>query len=110
MKLPEADRAIVDRRKLTEYCLNPAHDDGRHKAALFEELVGVTVHDADLLLAALRNAALTGAASVGRSDKYGQRYTIDFEYTGPAGAATIRSVWIVRTGEEIPRLVTCYIL
>jgi hypothetical protein len=24
------------------------------------------------------------------------------------GAATIRSAWIIRQGEEVPRLVTCY--
>ena len=35
---------------------------------------------------------------------------IDFEFDGPGGTATGRSAWIVRIGDEVPRLVTCYIL
>jgi hypothetical protein len=35
---------------------------------------------------------------------------IDFQFAGPGGAATIRTAWIVRHGENFPRLVTCYIL
>lgn len=51
-----------------------------------------------------------GNAVAGKVDRYGRRYVIDFEFTGPNGTAMIRSVWIVRTGEDIPRLVTCYTL
>jgi hypothetical protein len=35
MKLPNADRAIVDIVKLRNYCLNPQHPSGRHKAPRF---------------------------------------------------------------------------
>ena len=35
MKIPNAELAIVDIRKLRDYCLNPAHDEGKHKARLF---------------------------------------------------------------------------
>jgi hypothetical protein len=31
MKMPDGDAAIVDRQKLTGYCLNPAHPRGKHK-------------------------------------------------------------------------------
>jgi hypothetical protein len=63
-----------------------------------------------LLLDALQQAAVNADAVVAKQDKYGQRYVIDFEFAGPAGAATIRSAWIIRTGDAVPRLVTCYIL
>jgi len=36
MKVPNADRAVVDIRKLRDYCLNLLHDEGKHKARLFE--------------------------------------------------------------------------
>ena len=49
-------------------------------------------------------------AMVGRQDQYGQRFTVDFEFTGPKGREMIRSVWIVRKQESFPDLVTCYIL
>jgi hypothetical protein len=32
MKMPGGDAAVVDRRKLTGYCLNPEHPRGKRKA------------------------------------------------------------------------------
>ena len=109
MKLPNADRAIIDRRKITDYCLSPDHDDGSHKARLFQMLIGLNQDNSTLLLDALRIAAATDDAIAGKVDEYGHRYVIDFEFEGPRGTAVIRSAWIVRVGEEVPRLVTCYI-
>lgn len=110
MNLPNGHYAIIDGRKLTDYCLSPDHDDGRHKAHLFQALTGLSQDNADLLVDALRQAAASGDTAVGKVDRYGRRYAIDFEFAGPNGTAMIRSVWIVRTGENMPRLVTCYIL
>ena len=109
MKLPNGDRAIVDRRKLTNYCLSFDHDDGSHKARLFQALVGLNQSNSSLLLDALHRAAAAGDASPGKSDSYGRRYIIDFEFNGPRGTAVIRSAWIVKADEDVPRLVTCYI-
>lgn len=109
MKLPNGRRAIIDQRKITEYCLNLAHEDGSHKARLFQALIGLNRANRSLLLDALRNAAETGDAAIGKADEYGRRYVIDFELAGPNGTATVRSAWIIRIDEEVPRLVTCYI-
>jgi hypothetical protein len=109
MKLPHGDKAIIDQRKVVDYCLSPYHDDGKHKARLFEDLLGLTRDHAVWLLDALREAAVSGEAVLGRIDRHGQRYVIDFDLVGPTGRALVRSAWIVRTGETIPRLVTCYI-
>jgi len=35
MKMPGGDKAIVEREKLTGYCLNPNHPRGKHKARVF---------------------------------------------------------------------------
>ena len=110
LKLPNGSRAIIDGRKIADYCLNPDHDDGRHKAHLFQALTGLNRDNAGLLVDALREAAASGDAAVGKVDRYGRRHVIDFEFTGPNGTAMIRSAWIVRTRESVPRLVTCYIL
>jgi hypothetical protein len=109
MKLPNGDEAVVDRRKITDYCLNPEHDEGKHKARLFQELLGLTLDNSQVLLDALMEAARTGDAVIGKHDKYGQRYVIDFDFAGPDGRVIVRSAWIIRTGEQAPRLVTCYI-
>ena len=110
MRLPNGDRAIIDQRKVIDYCLSPDHEDGKHKAHLFLKLLGVTRSNAQLLLDALRVAAENGEAVTGKRDRYGQRYVVDFELTAPAGTATIRSAWIIRQAEEVPRLVSCYII
>ncbi len=47
--IPHADRAIVDIRKLRDYCLNPAHDEDQHKARVFAAALGLTIIDAEAL-------------------------------------------------------------
>ena len=32
MLMPNAECAVVDIRKLRDYCLNPLHDEGKHSA------------------------------------------------------------------------------
>jgi hypothetical protein len=39
MRLPNAERAVVDVRKLREYCLNAEHPRGQHKARVFKSAV-----------------------------------------------------------------------
>ena len=101
--------------KILDYSLDPDHDDGKHKARLFQDVLGLTRSHATvlldvLLLNVLKKAAVDGEAIAGRLDRYGQRYVIDCEFVGPTGQAMIRSAWIMRPGETAPRLVTCYIL
>lgn len=110
MKLPNGDEAIIEVRKLSDYCLSEQHDDGKHKALLFREILGISADNAELLINALKEAAREGEASIGKTDRYGQRYVIDFELLGPAGTAMVRSAWIILAAETLPRLVTCYIL
>jgi hypothetical protein len=110
MKLPNGDRAIIDSRKLRGYCLSDEHDEGRHKSRLFFEILGLSPKDSPQLIAALREAVARREAVPDRADQYGQRYVIDFEMAGPTRVATVRSAWIVRTHETVPRLVTCYIM
>lgn len=110
MRLPNGDIAIVDPRKLSEYILSTDHDDGQHKARLFRSLLGITEENSRSLHSALEQAAAVSNAVAAKQDMYGQRYVIDFEFAGPVGVATLRSAWIIRTGEDVPRLVTCYIL
>ncbi len=46
---------------------------------------------------------------LGEKDGFGQRYVLDFSLTGSKGAAMVRSLWIVRTNEDFPRLTTLYV-
>ncbi|HEY1337696.1 MAG TPA: hypothetical protein VGF59_09315 [Bryobacteraceae bacterium] len=108
MKLPNAERAIVDLAKLTDYCLNSQYEFGKHKARVFESALGLTRADAAFLCKQLLAAASGDAAEVGRTE-FGVLYVIDFEIRTSLAEATIRSGWIVSRGEEFSRLTTCYV-
>ena len=110
MKLPGGDQAVVDVRKLREYCLSPTHPRGRHKARVFSAVLGIELKDVVLLQHALLEAAKTADAVPGRTDRYGDRFILDFEMTGPSGKGIVRSLWIVRTGETYPGMITCFVL
>jgi hypothetical protein len=109
MKLPNGERAIVDIRKLLEYCLNPQHPRGRNKARVFAS-ARIRAADAEELRTALLEAAMTADAEPGSANPYGERYTVDFDLVRQERVVRIRSTWIVRTGENLPRLTSCYVL
>ena len=88
MKLPHGDRAVVDLTKLVNYCLDPTHIRGRHKARVFDKALGITQRNPDLLREALLRAAVTGDATPTQHDAYGQRYVIDFFYGRPHRAGS----------------------
>jgi hypothetical protein len=109
MKLPNGNVAIVDLRKLQAYCLNPQHPRGRNKARVFAS-IGIRVSDVEELRAALLAAAVNSECQPGGPSPYGQRYVLDFELSLQDRRVTIRSAWIVRTDEDVPRLTSCYVL
>ena len=109
MLLPNGKRAIVDIRKLRDYCLNPDNPRGSAKARVFASALGITAKDADKLRARLLEIAASEDASVGELDLYGQRYTIDFEMETDTGKSELRSGWIILRNETAPRLTTCYV-
>lgn len=106
--LPYADKAVVDIRKLRDYCLNPDHDEGKHKARLFSSILGMTADNAEELREILLEVVKTQEARLGRRDEFGQRYTVDFTIQWQDRSATVRSGWIIENDSDIPRLTTCY--
>ncbi|HHT9125217.1 MAG TPA: DUF6883 domain-containing protein [Candidatus Brocadiia bacterium] len=42
-------------------------------------------------------------------DEYGKRYVMDFTMTKATRNAKVRSSWIIRRGEDFPRLTSCHI-
>jgi hypothetical protein len=85
VRLPNGARAIVDLRKLADYCLNLDSPRGRHKARVFAGTLGLTATAAPRLQTKLLEIARTGEAKPGERDRYGQRYTIDFTMVTEAG-------------------------
>jgi len=110
VKLPNPELALIPFEKLEGYSLNPNHSEGRHKATVFQSALGIGIEEAEELRSALRQALIIQDAIPTTQNPYGQKYQIDFDMTRLNKQAVIRSVWIVRDGENFPRLVTCYVL
>ena len=109
MRIPNGERAVVDLRKIREYCLSPTHPRGRHKARVFASALGLTEADAQRLRKELLRAVVDHDAVPGEVDEYGRRFVIDFEMVGTAGKAVVRSFWIVLAWEDFPRLTSCFV-
>ena len=108
MRIPNADRAVIDPTKLHGYLLSRNHPVGRFKAAFFLAL-GYSSEDWHRLAADLRGQHLSQDATREERTRYGQKYAIRATLVGPSGdSADAVSVWVVRTGEEFPRFVTAY--
>jgi hypothetical protein len=89
--------------------LNPDHPRGKHKARVFAAVLGFTVEHAEQLRDALLTAAVTAEAQPAGSDRFGDRYVVEFDITGPKGSGRLRSTWIVPRGEPGPRLTSCFL-
>lgn len=60
--LVNADIAKIDRRNFVAYALNPDHESGRHKAAVFNRVLGFDLSNADVLIDLVRSGVRTTAA------------------------------------------------
>jgi len=108
VKLPHPGDVVIDRRKIHDYILSLEHPVGRFKALFFARL-GIIAEDWEAFSGQLRRIAVIGAAEVAARTSYGQKYTVRGSIVGPTGKhADVVTVWIVRVGERIPRLVTVY--
>lgn len=110
MILPNCENAVVDIEKLRDYCLNPNHLRGRHKARGFASALGLTADNADDLRYAILHAAQTADAIQAEIDGFGSRYVLDFHWNDVGQGPAIRTTWIIRSDEDFPRLTSCYVL
>ena len=92
MKLPNAENAVVDVAKLRDYCLNPNHPEGKHKARVFKETLGITHDDAERLRQVILEAALKAEATKQESTDFGRRFIVDFQVSWPRGIVMCTAV------------------
>jgi len=105
------ERLVIDPRKLTDYALNPNSPHGKHKAILFEKLLGFTQDNYAGLIHQLKERCLQAEAVFHSEDEFGRRYTVEIHIEGTTGQwATVRTGWIVPTDEtNTAHLVTLYV-
>ena len=108
-RLPQGGRAILDMRKIEDYCLDPRHLHGRHKARVFLRALALTRADSIWLGQALLEGVRENDATEIATDRFGTQWRVDVPITRHGQHAVVRTVWIVRTGEDVPRFVTCWV-
>ena len=108
MKIPGADRAIVDPAKVRDYLLSPEHAVGRFKAVFFASL-GYSRENWQVLSGELLLSARSADAVIGSPSPFGQKFEVRATLEGPSGRrAAVVVVWIVLKGEQVPRFVMAF--
>jgi len=108
VKLPNVDRAVVDRSKIRDYLLSKEHPVGRFKAAFFGSL-GYERKDWERLRDDLLGVSRQVEVVVKESSEFGRKYEIRCRLEGPSGrSAEIVIVWIILREEDVPRFITAY--
>ncbi len=110
MRLASLGNLVLDLRKLEDYCLDPAHPRGRHKARVFQRVLGIERRDAQWLREALlANAPAAEAVEIG-NDRFGLRLQADIPVARQGRTAMVRTLWMVERGVAGVRLVACWVL
>jgi len=108
MKLPNAERALVERDKITEYLLNPAHRYGASKARFFGAF-GFRVEQWEILAQALREHGQNHDVTKVRETGFGPRYEVEGALPAPDGRRPrVCTVWQLDRTAIAPRLITAY--
>jgi len=109
--LPNLERATIGVEKLRDYALNMEHPGGRHKAAVFKEVLGIERRHAEVLGEILRSTLPAAPALPGRNDEHGARWTTYHQIIGLSGQSAVVTVgWIFKKERsEVPQLISCYI-
>lgn len=103
---PGANEAIVDEIKVRAYLLSNTHVIGQAKARFFAQL-GFSATHWHALQTQLLVLVRSTDAERGERSRFGQKYHVRGIIRGPNGrTAAIHSVWIIRSDEPTPRLVT----
>jgi hypothetical protein len=108
MKLPNPDQLLVEREKIVDYLLNPAHRYGASKARFFIEF-GFRLNEWEQLAAALREHGQNHDVARVTETGFGPRYAVGGELNTPSGRRPyVRTVWQMDNGAVAPRLISAY--
>jgi hypothetical protein len=109
VKLPNAYNAVIEIEKLRDYCLNPNHPTGKHKARGFALYLGLQQEDAEWLRTQILKGVVKANAQPQSEDEFGKRYGVELRLSNGSLEVFVRTAWIIKHEEEFPRLLTCFV-
>jgi len=108
MKLPNADKLVIERDKIADYLLSSTHRYGSSKARFFAGF-GFRVEEWEKLAEALRDHGRTHEVTQKRETGFGPRFTVEGPLNTPSGRMPrLRTVWQQDKGAIAPRLISAY--
>jgi hypothetical protein len=108
MELPYSDQLRVDQAKIVDYLLSESN--GRGKATFFLQF-GFRPEQWAVLAEAIKVQAQGHAVVLAVDSPWGTRYSVEGPIDTPSGRQPrprVRTVWILETGSQQPRLITAH--
>ena len=106
--LPKADEAIIPVEKFTHYALDPKNSRGKNVA--FEQALGYTLDNVNLLIENIKNNLTTYPAISKGHNGFGETYTVLMLLTGANGKrANVLTSWIDDEETGDMRLTSAYV-
>lgn len=108
MRIPNAERALIEDAKVRDYLLSPSHPVGRFKCAFFVAL-GFSGDEWPVLRDALLELARSGEAVPGQPSPFGQKFEVCGTLVGPGGRqASVVTVWLISSERDFAHFVTAF--
>lgn len=112
MKLGDfASQLSIPEEKLIVYALNPDHPKGKHKAIIFESILGYNATNFETLVSQIMSFALESEAILKRTDRFGQHFQVDLLIVGISGQkAAVRTGWFLASDSTTASLSTLFVV
>lgn len=107
--LPNYKNAYIALEKLRDYSLNENHNEGGHKAKVFKSALNIETKDASNLKNLILDGLQFNPVKSVKINDYGIIYSIIMRIDINEKTADITTAWIIKLGEDFPRLVSAYI-
>jgi len=108
VKLPNQKNVFVSLSKISDYLVAETYPVGKRKAKICRSY-GYNEKNIDSLRDGLLSIANKEEVKDVINSGYGGKYIIDGNLKTPSGKElTVKTVWIIDAGREIPRFVTAY--
>jgi hypothetical protein len=107
--LPNWENAVIPSGKLENYCLSSYHPKGKDKARVFKAVLGYSEEDAGHSGEIIFDGIAKNEAVLNEIIQWGEIWRVDIPLILQNDIFTLRTNWIIRTNENFPSLISCFI-